>query len=82
MTRADPVLVDAVGKACPIPVIELAAAVRELAVGDHVRLLADDAAASVDVPVWCRMQRQELVDRTRRDDGVLVFDVRKARELR
>lgn len=90
MTQAAPVtserdpdvVVDAVGKACPIPVIELAATMREVAVGAHVRLLADDPAAAVDVPVWCRMQRQVLAAREERADGILVFDVEKVQELR
>ena len=82
MDRQPDVVVDAIGKACPVPVIELAAAMREVGVGARVRLLADDAAAGVDVPVWCRMQRQQLVDRTERDDGVLVFEVDKTTDLR
>lgn len=73
--------VDAVGLACPRPVIELAKAVREAEVGTLVRLRADDPAADVDVPVWCRMQRQRLV--TKRSEGsVLVFDVEKISPLR
>lgn len=72
-------IVDAIGMPCPKPVIELAGAVKQIAIGDEVRLLADDPAADVDVPVWCRMQRQELVSQTT-DDGVLVFIVRKLRD--
>ena len=72
-------IVDAIGMPCPRPVIELAAAVKQVAIGDEVRLLADDPAADVDVPVWCRMQRQELV-RQDAQDGVLVFIVRKLRD--
>ena len=72
-------IVDAIGMPCPKPVIELAGAVRQIAVGDEVRLLADDPAADVDVPVWCRMQRQRLVSQTT-DDGILVFIVRKLRD--
>lgn len=74
------VLVDARGMPCPRPVIELADAVRRIDVGDEVRLLADDPAADVDVPVWCRMQRQVLVSQTA-NDGVLAFVVRKARDI-
>jgi len=73
-------LVDARGMPCPRPVIELAAAVRELAVGDEVRLLADDPAADVDVPVWCRMQRQLLVAQEH-EGALLRFIVRKARDI-
>lgn len=72
-------VVDARGMPCPRPVIELAAAVRRIAVGDELRLLADDPAADVDVPVWCRMQRQLLLSQTT-EDGVLHFVVRKLRE--
>lgn len=71
-------VVDAIGMPCPKPVIELAAAIKQIAIGEEVRLLADDPAADVDVPVWCRMQRQELLEQTR-EDGVLVFVVRKLR---
>ncbi|HUH06857.1 MAG TPA: sulfurtransferase TusA family protein [Egibacteraceae bacterium] len=54
-------VVDALGKACPIPVIELARAMERVAVGEDVVVLADDPGAKVDIPVWCRMKRQELV---------------------
>lgn len=54
-------VVDSLGKPCPTPVIELARAVGELGDGQEVLLLADDPGAKVDVPVWCRMKRHELV---------------------
>lgn len=79
--RRPDVEVDARGMACPLPVIELAKAVRELPIGGLVRLAATDEAAEVDVPVWCRMQRQRLVARATADDGALLFDVEKLREL-
>jgi TusA-related sulfurtransferase len=70
--------VDARGLACPLPVIELAKAVRDMDVGGVVRLLATDPAAKVDVPVWCRMQRQTL--RSAADvDGVWTFEVERVR---
>lgn len=53
--------VDASGLACPLPVIELANAIDEVAVGEAVVLTATDPAAKVDVPVWCRMRRQRLL---------------------
>lgn len=62
MAEPQTIEVDARGKACPIPVIELAQAVATIRVGQRVRLLATDAAAKVDVPVWCRMQRQRLIE--------------------
>jgi TusA-related sulfurtransferase len=71
-------VVDATGLSCPMPVIELAKAVREVEVGTVVRLLATDPAAKVDVPVWCRMQRQRL--RWQGEvDGVWRFEVERVR---
>ncbi len=75
IVRPDPAReVDATGLACPLPVIELARAISDVDVGATVRLRADDPAARVDVPVWCRMQRHQLDDIS--DDGrVSVFTV-------
>lgn len=75
----DEILVDALGLPCPQPVIELASAVRAAAIGARIRLVADDPAARVDVPVWCRMQHQRLV-RQDRDGKVFTFVVEKIAE--
>ncbi|MFF5257386.1 sulfurtransferase TusA family protein [Actinomadura viridis] len=57
-----PVLViDALGRKCPIPIILLAERIREIPVGEVVAVLADDVAARTDVPAWCRMKSQEFV---------------------
>lgn len=73
---ADLVEVDARGKACPMPVIELSQAIEPLPIGGQVRLLATDPAAKVDVPVWCRMQQQALRSAAE-DGGVWTFVVER-----
>lgn len=72
----EPVVVDARGKACPVPVIELAGAVVAAREGEVVVLLADDPAARTDVAVWCRMKRHELLS-VAEVDGALRFEVRR-----
>ena len=52
---------DTVGRRCPVPVIELANNIDEVAVGELVEVLSDDPAARVDIPVWCRMKGHEYV---------------------
>ena len=47
------VLVDAVGLACPQPVIALAKAIRDVPLGTTVVVVADDPVAAVDIPAWC-----------------------------
>ncbi len=53
--------VDARGRRCPLPIIELARRIGEIDVGAALVLWADDPAADLDVPAWCRMRSQELV---------------------
>lgn len=49
------------GKRCPLPVIALARAIQDVAVGSELTVLADDPAAQHDIPAWCRMRGHELV---------------------
>ncbi|MFJ2782156.1 cysteine desulfurase/sulfurtransferase TusA family protein [Kitasatospora sp. NPDC087315] len=52
-------LINALGKRCPLPVIELAKRIGEVPVGGTVAVLADDEAARLDIPAWCEMRGQE-----------------------
>jgi tRNA 2-thiouridine synthesizing protein A len=63
------VTLDCRGMLCPLPVIKLAQAFPQLAIGDTITVLADDPAAATDIPAWCRMRSQELVSA---DDGQYV----------
>ncbi|UNO42523.1 cysteine desulfurase/sulfurtransferase TusA family protein [Streptomyces sp. MST-110588] len=54
-------VVDALGKRCPLPVIELAKVMAKVPVGGTVTVLADDEAARLDIPAWCTMRGQEFV---------------------
>jgi tRNA 2-thiouridine synthesizing protein A len=78
----EPALVlDCVGQRCPLPVITLARRIGEVAVGEVVRVLADDPAARLDIPAWCRMREQEFVGATEvaspADVTAPAFDVRR-----
>ncbi|MEV5253504.1 aminotransferase class V-fold PLP-dependent enzyme [Streptomyces werraensis] len=62
-------VVDALGRRCPIPVIELAKVIGDVPVGGLVRVLADDEAARLDIPAWCEMRGQEYVGEQPADRG-------------
>ena len=68
------VTVDARGTRCPVPISELSRAV-ETPTGTVIELLADDPNARVDVPVWCRLKRHELIEVTE-TDGTWRFVLR------
>ncbi|WP_284454610.1 sulfurtransferase TusA family protein [Actinomadura madurae] len=73
-----PVLViDALGRKCPIPIIMLAERIREVPVGQVVAVLADDAAARTDVPAWCRMKSQDFVREETLHQGGWGFHIRR-----
>jgi tRNA 2-thiouridine synthesizing protein A len=67
-------VLDCRGKRCPLPVIELARRITDVEIGSVVRVLADDPAAAVDIPAWCRLRGHEYVGAV--DDG---YDVRRLR---
>ncbi|MDQ0760106.1 cysteine desulfurase/sulfurtransferase TusA family protein [Streptomyces canus] len=67
--RDDSLVVDALGKRCPIPVIELAKVIGDVPVGGTVRVLSDDEAARLDIPAWCEMREQEYMGEEPADQG-------------
>ncbi|WP_141204563.1 cysteine desulfurase/sulfurtransferase TusA family protein [Streptomyces griseorubiginosus] len=69
VVREDALVVDALGKRCPIPVIELAKVIGDVPVGGTVRVLSDDEAARLDIPAWCEMREQEYVGEEPADQG-------------
>ena len=66
---SDSLVVDALGRRCPIPVIELAKVIGDVPVGGTVRVLADDEAARLDIPAWCQMRGQEYLGEEPADQG-------------
>ena len=67
--------VDSRGRRCPLPIIDLAKRLPTVAVGEVVRVLADDPAAANDIPAWCRMKAQEYLGSPAPD----VYEVRRLR---
>lgn len=69
VVQEDALIVDALGKRCPIPVIELAKVIGDVPIGGTVRVLSDDEAARLDIPAWCEMRGQEYVGEEPADRG-------------
>ncbi|NJP99764.1 cysteine desulfurase/sulfurtransferase TusA family protein [Streptomyces zingiberis] len=73
----EPVLtVDALGRRCPVPVIELAKVIGDVPDGAVIAVLADDAAARLDIPAWCAMRGQEYLGE-RPAEGGTSYRVRR-----
>ena len=76
---SQPETIDCRGRRCPLPVIELARRIGDVRVGQVVAVAADDPAARLDVPAWCRMRGQDFLGESPAADGVPVYSVRRAR---
>jgi TusA-related sulfurtransferase len=74
VTTPEPALVlDCLGRRCPLPVIELARRIAEVEPGAVIGVLADDPAARLDIPAWCRMRRQEYLGEAESPGGPLYL---------
>lgn len=70
-------VIDCRGMLCPRPIIELAKALPGAPIGSLIDVIADDAAAAVDIPAWCRMRAQEFVGAKPSSDGAVTYTVRR-----
>ena len=75
---SEPVVVDARGLRCPLPVVRLAQAAVGLPAGTVVVVRSSDPAAEHDVPAWTRMRGHHLVGVERGRDDELAITVELA----
>lgn len=70
-------ILDTKGFNCPIPVLKARRAMRELAAGDELTVLATDPASQIDFRHFCNTAGHELIDSSE-TDGVFTYVIRKA----
>ncbi len=70
-------ILDTKGFNCPIPVLKARRALKDLAAGDQLTVLATDPASMIDFPHFCNTTGHELVDSSE-DDGLFTYIIRKA----
>jgi len=54
-------VLDLKGLLCPIPVVKMAKAIKEVEVGQVIEAFASDPGVMADIPAWCRTTGNELV---------------------
>lgn len=60
----DPITLDARGLLCPLPVLKARKALKPLAPGAELLVLADDPAARIDFPHFCTEAGHDLLGQT------------------
>ena len=55
------IVLDLKGLLCPLPVVKMAKAIKEVQIGDTIEAFATDPGVMADIPAWCRTTGNELV---------------------
>jgi len=71
-------IIDALGRKCPIPIIMLAEQIRDVPLGAVVAVLADDPAAYTDIPSWCMMKAHEFAGHQELPQGGWALYIRRS----
>ncbi|AAZ97935.1 conserved hypothetical protein [Thiobacillus denitrificans ATCC 25259] len=69
---------DTSGKCCPMPIVETGRAIKALAQGEILEIIATDKGTQKDIPSWCERTGQTLLSMTE-ENGVFHYHVRKDR---
>jgi tRNA 2-thiouridine synthesizing protein A len=68
--------VDARGLSCPMPIVRTAQAIKPLAPGAVIEVLATDPGSTKDFAAWCRSTGNELLEQSI-DGAVYRFVIRR-----
>jgi len=69
-------ILDTSGKCCPMPMVETNKAMKGLAPGDILEIIATDVGTRKDIPSWCERTGQTLLSMTE-EEGILHYHVQK-----
>jgi tRNA 2-thiouridine synthesizing protein A len=68
---------DVSGLLCPLPVLKAGKALRSLASGAELTVIATDPMSMIDMPHFCTEQGHELLQAIE-DGGIYTFTIRRA----
>ena len=70
--------VDYKGLFCPMPIVRVSKAIKEVEVGQALEMLADDPGSKPDMEAWARQTGHELLNVVE-ESGVFKFYVRRTK---
>lgn len=70
-------VLDCRGRRCPLPVLDLARHIGDVAIGESIGVEADDPAAAPDIRAWCRMRGHTVTSEAVAGDGTPIVTVRR-----
>jgi len=70
--------IDCIGLFCPMPIVKVREAIRDVPIGGVLEMVADDPASEADMKSWTRRTGHELLEISR-DGAIYRFLVKKSR---
>lgn len=75
--HADQVL-DCTGLLCPLPVVKTTKAIKQLQVGQVLKLIATDPGSQPDMAAWSRQTGNEILAQSE-ENGKFIFYIKRVR---
>ncbi len=69
---------DCKGMLCPMPVVKLAKEIKQMQLGQVLKMIATDKGAPADMQAWSRQTGNELLD-SHEENGQFIFFVRRTK---
>src|SRR4030042_448562 len=69
-------MLDLKGLVCPIPIVKVSQAIKQVQVGETIEAIATDPGVLADIPAWCKTSHIELV-KMEGVEMVFLFIVRR-----
>jgi len=70
--------IDTSGLHCPMPLLKLKMALRSVATGGSIRLIATDPMSQQDIKRYCEIAGLSCTQQPQTDEGRFIFDIVKA----
>jgi tRNA 2-thiouridine synthesizing protein A len=68
--------IDTSGLNCPLPLLKTKKALATMSEGERLRVIATDPGAFIDIPVYCEMSNNKLID-SDESERQLIFIIEK-----
>lgn len=74
--KADAIL-DTLGLYCPMPIVKTAKKIKDLKIGQVLKVISDDEGIKEDMPAWCKRTGNEFLTIEEEGEGEYRVYVRK-----
>lgn len=69
-------VLDLKGLLCPIPVVKISNAIKDISIDDIITATATDPGVMMDIPAWCSTTGNELISMDEEND-VFTFKIKR-----